>query len=425
MGLNDSAWETLFEKYRILDEIEHKGKFIITASQIKEFREPRLMTKFDHAVNLPALFADHHLSILPISGNSYVISHFKAYHQFDDVAAGMKRVSLPGYIQSMQDNVVSESIALNCAIAAGIIADFLEDDGLLATVSGKMGSGIFDFQIENISGGVPFQFKVNNARIEIDAAYEGVKYLSLFEAKRDLSEDFLVRQLYYPYRTWSSRVTKRVKPVFLIYSNGIFHLYEYRFEDVLNYNSLTLVKQKNYAISADISLREIENILNEVPLVEEPDISFPQANSMARLINLVELLYEKPMTKQEITAEYAFDERQTNYYADAGRYLELIEKGQDDKHNVIFRLSPKGYLLMGLNYKERQLAIATQILKHKVFHETLKICLRCGDMPDSAKIVEIMKRSNLFQVEAESTYARRASTITGWIRWILSLIEAA
>ena len=151
-----------------------------------------------------------------------------------------------------------------------------------------MGSGIFDFQIENISGGVPFQFKVNNARIEIDAAYEGVKYLSLFEAKRDLSEDFLVRQLYYPYRTWSSRVTKHVKPVFLIYSNGIFHLYEYRFEDVLNYNSLTLVKQKNYAISADISLREIENILNEVPLVEEPDISFPQANSMARMINLVE-----------------------------------------------------------------------------------------------------------------------------------------
>lgn len=318
MGLNDSAWETLFEKYRILDEIEHKGKFIITASQIKEFREPRLMTKFDHAVNLPALFADHHLSILPISGNSYVISHFKAYHQFDDVAAGMKRVSLPGYIQSMQDNVVSESIALNCAIAAGIIADFLEDDGLLATVSGKMGSGIFDFQIENISGGVPFQFKVNNARIEIDAAYEGVKYLSLFEAKRDLSEDFLVRQLYYPYRTWSSRVTKRVKPVFLIYSNGIFHLYEYRFEDVLNYNSLTLVKQKNYAISADISLREIENILNEVPLVEEPDISFPQANSMARLINLVELLYEKPMTKQEITAEYAFDERQNKLLCRCG-----------------------------------------------------------------------------------------------------------
>ena len=80
---------------------------------------------------------------------------------------------------------------------------------------------------------------------------------------------------------------------------------------------------------------------------------------------------------------------------------------------------------MGLNYKERQLAIATQILKHKVFHETLKICLRCGDMPDSAKIVEIMKRSNLFQVEAESTYARRASTITGWIRWILSIIEEA
>ena len=53
MGLNDEAWSKLFDKYSILDEIQQKGEYIISANQIKEFREPRLMTKFDHKINLP------------------------------------------------------------------------------------------------------------------------------------------------------------------------------------------------------------------------------------------------------------------------------------------------------------------------------------------------------------------------------------
>lgn len=61
MGLNDTAWQALFEKYDILDEIQRSGQFVISANQIKEFREPRLMTKFDHKVNLPTVFADNGL----------------------------------------------------------------------------------------------------------------------------------------------------------------------------------------------------------------------------------------------------------------------------------------------------------------------------------------------------------------------------
>ena len=48
MGQNDTAWEELFDKYNILFNIEKDGKYLISANQIKEFREPRLMTKFDH-----------------------------------------------------------------------------------------------------------------------------------------------------------------------------------------------------------------------------------------------------------------------------------------------------------------------------------------------------------------------------------------
>jgi len=53
-----------------------------------------------------------------------------------------------------------------------------------------------------------------------------------------------VRQLYYPFRVWESRITKKVKSVFLVFSNGVFYLYQYEFADPKNYNSLCLVKQK-------------------------------------------------------------------------------------------------------------------------------------------------------------------------------------
>lgn len=422
MGLNDTAWESLFDKYHILAKIEQNGQFIISANQIKEFREPRLMTKFDHKINLPNIFTSNNLSILPITRGNYVISSFSAYKEFDEPSQDVQKISIPAHIQSLMPQfLVSEAIALNCANACGILNDFLEDDELVSTVSGRMSSGSFEFSINTALG--TKNIIVSNSQIEIDAAYEGIHYLSLFEAKRDLSDDFLIRQLYYPFRVWSERVTKTVKSIFLIFSNGMFNLYQYQFEDPQNYNSLKLVKQKNYVIVTEICLADIENLLRTVPLVQEPDISFPQADRMSRIINLIELLNEKPMTKQDITSEYAFDERQTNYYTDAGRYLGLIDKTHDEDGNILFHLSTCGHRIMSLEYKERQLALVTQILMHKVFNETLKLHLQYGEMPDKQTIIQTMKRSNLYHVEADSTYLRRSSTVIGWVNWILGIIE--
>lgn len=422
MGLNDSAWEQLFDKYHILDKVSSNGSFTISADQIKVFREPRLMTKFDHKVNLPQIFADNDLAILPITRGDYVISTFNAYKEFEAPSGDVQRVSIPSYIQSLMPQfLVSEAISLNCAHACGILNDFLEDEAIISTVSGRMGSGDFEFNIDTSLGGT--WLSVSNSQIEIDAAYEGIHYLSLFEAKRDLSDDFLVRQLYYPFRVWSNRVTKPIKPVFLIFSNGIFYLYEYQFEIPGNYNSLHLIKQKNYILETEIALSDIESLLCSVRLTQEPDIPFPQANSMARIINLIELLNARPMTKDDITSEYAFDSRQTNYYTDAGRYLGLIDKVRDDEKNIVFQLSPVGRHIMKLSYKERQLAIANQILQHQAFRDTLKLDLQCGEMPDAATIVRIMKEARLYHVGSDSTYYRRSSTIVGWINWILGLVE--
>lgn len=418
MGLNDDAWEELFGKYRILEKIRENGRYEISANAIKAFREPRLMTKFDHQNNLPQLFLENRLAILPISRGDYVISPFSAYEVFAEPSSEMERVHIPAYLQSLMPQfLVSESIALNCANACGILADFLEDAQIVPTVSGRMGSGRFDFKINAIGGAQ--DVTVRNAQIEIDAAYEGVHSLALFEAKRDISHDFLVRQLYYPYRVWSGRVSKQVRPVFLVFTNGVFYLYEYRFCNPKDYNSLRLVKQKNYIIDTGITAQDIAALVRETQPGQEPEIPFPQANSMPRILNLTERLYERPMSKDEITAAYGFDVRQTSYYTDAGRYLGLIERSGAAQ----FRLSEFGRRLMGLDYRLRQLEVARRILKHRVFHEALRIRLQCGIMPDTGAVVRIMKESGLYKVGADSTYFRRASTVTGWLWWILGLID--
>jgi len=424
-GQNDKAWEILFEKYGILQRIESDGKFIISASQIKEYREPRLMAKFDHNINLPQIFAENRLAILPISRGEYVISHFKAYQPFEVLDKSVTQASLPANLQSLDANhIPSEAIAINCALASGMLADFLEEDILCPTVSGRMGSGQFDFSILNSRTKAPVDVSVNNAQIEIDAAFEGIHSLSLLEAKRDLSEDFLVRQLYYPYRVWSSRVTKKVKPVFLVYSNGIFSFYAYEFQNPDSYNSLVLVKHRNYSIEdTAINLSDLQDVAFHAQIVPEPDVSFPQANRFERVINICELLNAQDLSREQITEEYAFDRRQTNYYTDAARYLGLLEKRYEALYKPVYSLSALGKRIMNLNYKQRQLAFCKAILQHHAFKETFNLCMKTGSIPDTPEIVSIMQKSNLYNVESMSTYVRRASTISSWINWMLGLIE--
>lgn len=419
---NDVAWEQLFEQLDIVNQISKEGAFEITAKDINKVREARLMTKFDHKTNLPKIFLDNKLSILPITRGSYVISQFEAYKNFEDINGEINRVNFPEHIVSIDyDNITSEATAINCAYVSGILRDFTEDEALVPTVSGRMSSKTFDFNIQNRVTNNKMPITVINSQIEIDGGYEGIQSLALIEAKNSISSDFLVRQLYYPYRLWSSNIHKQVKPIFLVYSNGIYNLYEYKFEDDNNYNSLYLVKQKNYSIEAgDITLDDIINVYKDIEVIPEPEIPFPQANSFKRIINLCELLYQNNMTKDDITMNYDFDPRQTNYYTDAARYLGVVNKKRE-KGNIEFFLNDEGQAIFKLRYKARQLKFVEMILKHKPFYDAFTKCLNSGEIPSKNEVVRIMESTSVYGISSENTYGRRASSITGWLNWILDL----
>lgn len=421
---NDIAWEKLFEKYDILKNIKKTGIFQIEASKIKEFREPRLMTKFDFRRHLPSLFKKNKLSILPISRGKYVISQFNAYKDFNEPLEKIKHVSFPSYIDSIDyKNITSEAIALNCAFLTSIVSDFMEEEYVQPTVSGRMSSLSFNFNIDSLNNFRTLPIDVKNAQIEIDGGYEGQKSLALIEAKNVISSDFIIRQLYYPFRLWNSQIKKKVRPMFLIYSNGIFRFHEYEFSDPLNYNSIRLVRRKNYMIGTDkISKDDIMNIYKTIKISNEPKIPFPQANSFDRVINLLEELIIRDLSKEDIYLMFDIDPRQADYYGNAARYLNLAEI-YSDEGITMFRLSKVGKKIMELSYKERQLELLRQVLQHKVFYDVFSKTLQKGRIPEKKEIVAIMYNNYIYNVKSHETYERRSGTISRWINWILNLIE--
>ena len=94
---NDIAWEKIFEKHKILSTILKEGPIQISAKKINEFREARLMTKFDHKSQLPNLFAANKLSILPTYRGGYVIGEFETFYEFnkDDVKVSSIEFDIP------------------------------------------------------------------------------------------------------------------------------------------------------------------------------------------------------------------------------------------------------------------------------------------------------------------------------------------
>lgn len=441
LTLNDKAWEKLFVKHDILKSVQTNGAFIISSSIINEFREARLMTKFDHSFQLPYMFAEDKLSLLPISRGEYIISQIDTFAKFNDSSLLIvHEMDAPEEWESLDyKNITSEAIAINCAYVGGLLHDFLGEEVLYPTIDGRMSSTTFSFNVLKNNSKDTLQVSVNNSQVEIDGGYEGYESLSLIEAKNTLAPDFLIRQLYYPYRLWKQKIGKPVRSVFLTYTNGVYHFREYKFADTDLYNSLELVHEKKYRfrekIEVKINIEVLEELVATLPTLEEPEVPFPQADSFERVINLCEVIEsseEEGVTKDELLSNFYFtdqdslDPRQVDYYVNAARYLGFVDKEirqKDEAKVVTYILTEEGNNLFKLSITKRQVAFVKAILSHNVFKKVLAAYLHKGTTPSKSDVVSYMKESALYNVSSNETYSRRASTISSWVDWILSLLE--
>ena len=342
----------------------------------------------------------------------------------------VKKAAIPDYYETIDINDIrSEAGAINVMGISGILDDFLGGENFKQTVSGRMASGKFTFQVNPVRAGAKapetygingYQIAVNNSQVEIDGGFEDRDTFAMIEGKNVVHSNFLIRQLYYPYRLWNGKLAKPVRPVFMVYSNNIFRLLEYEFTDSSCYNSIRLVKEGLYSLEdTDISMQDLREAWERTAVKPEPPVVFIQADSFYKVISLVERLNENPMTGGAIAQLFGFKERQSDYYFNACRYLGLAEK-QTDEDGVKVHITAIGRRLLKLPYRARQLEYVRLILEHPIFHDLFEAALQIGDVPDKEYVAKKMRE---YQVCGENLIVRRSSSVRAWLYWILTLVN--
>lgn len=426
----NEAWKRIIEKYGIIEQIKKNGVFHIKSSQIKEFKEPRLMAKWDSSGSLPEILKTNKINILPDSRSSYVLSDFLLYEEIPELeehVTQMDHVEIPDYESIDINNINSEANAINVLILSGILDDFLQTTPNVSTFNGRMGTGKFDFVV-NCFSNTQKHIEVNNAQCEIDGGFENNESVVIMEAKNVVHEDFHIRQLYYPYRLWKTRVSKPIRLVFSVYSNKIYRLFEYKFNDLNDFSSIELVQTKNYSLQdTSITLEDLiltrQNTLittnDNQDYASKETAPFIQADSLNRVISLLENLYDNPLSTIQISELMQFDIRQADYYFNAGKYLGLFVKKKNDGQKLV-ELTKLGVRIYKMDYKKRQLALVSLILQHQIFADFFDYMIENGEQPTKKSIENKMREYNVCN---EGQISRRASSVNGWLRWIFNLTK--
>lgn len=427
-NITDSKWKEIFSEHGLEAGLQESELVSIGAKTINAYRECRLMTKFDHASTLPKVFGDCGVNILPVSRSEFILGKFNAYMGIDRVAQG------PIYMPMREDlvtlpaepeRITSEQTAIACAYTAGVLADFVqvESGSLVPTLSGRMSSGEFGFHIRGGGARPSHRIQVRNAQMEIDAVFEGPEAIYLVEAKNHDCKDFIARQLYYPYRylCGMSDRGKPVVPVFMKYVNGTYSLYRFRVNALEEYDSMECIGTAAYTfVDQRITTADMDALL-QVPVGGEPEVPFPQADTLPRVEEILGELCksDEPLSIQDIiTLNLDFSPRQADYYINAGKYLGLFQKAGD---RVVYPTS-SGKRIAALPFRERKLEIAKCILSTPVFSECYHEFIQNGCCEFPADCIE----SSLLRYRPElnrTTVGRRAGTVRSWLMWITALVD--
>ena len=151
----------------------------------------------------------------------------------------------------------------------------------------------------------------------------------------------------------------------------------------------------------------------------EPSVPYPQANDLDKVADLVPLVESGLDTKADIAEFFEFDERQGDYYANAGRYLGLLER--EDGRYIVADLGRQFTQTRSISGKSRLLI--EQLLTRPTFRATLELLLQRDLALDAVSNEEIALAIAQFTNLSGTTPGRRASTVRSWLRWILENSE--
>ena len=428
---NEIAWLALEKKYSLLSQIDETGIASLTSTQIKEFRETRLLTKIGERTSLPSFLGNNGLSLLPVSRSKFVIGRFEAFQDLPSFSAVPITKILNSELLSLRLRASSEATSLLAAFDTGIISDFLEDEPIKLSIMGRMGSGDFSFKVN----GYPETLGVKGSQIEIDAGFESPGSITLVEAKSTEVSSFLVRQLYYPYRTWTNkiRLQKQIRSVFVSIVNDKFQIIEYGFEDLNNYSSIFEIKKACYQLQDSLVGTDVVRDSLALPTLGiSKVVPYPQADSIDRIVSLLISVFENEGTisKQDVASIQIFHERQADYYLNASIYLGFLNSPTEELAG--FTLTSAGDNLVESGPEARTKIIVERLLRDPVLRELFEnitdLTVEALDSRSKEIVINaisrMMKEGEIVNLLADTTVDRRAQTMMAWAKWVIEHVSA-
>lgn len=385
----------------------------VTAKQVRQLseREARNMAYMDERSKVPEIFESHSLFILPVSNGRYAIVRGEGYHQLETGSLEFEdyRPSFtPG--TSILDPERSEGSAVSYAWNTGIISHVVGQSSLLLGPPGRFALDPFDFRVDGTA-----ELHQAGAQAEIDGFFYSGYQACLMEFKARECTDFLIRQLYYPYRHWSGRASKyhwnSVRPFFVDFTLDplTFRFFEYEFTDFSDYESIKLVGARGVRVKA--SLRPLRGLL-EVPPEKSLASLTPQADSIERVLRVPFLVAQGQSNSFLLAQNEGFTIRQSSYYRRAAEALALVVRRDGS-----YELTDLGKKFVTSSTVERNELATLQIARIPAIHEILqKLSLGDGESMTRARIARILQ-SHDNRIHG-STVPRRTMTVLAWLRWI-------
>lgn len=250
--MHDISWKKIFDDYNILQHKFFSSPYIISAEQIKKSthsfkktgeKEVRILCKQDCREDRAEVFIRNDLFLLPVKNGAYAIVKGEGYVDIPEITVTARIYNSKLEFKLDTSKVGnSEMQHLDFAYASSLIRTFLGDSSLVLTIRGRKYTPAFSF---NVDGQI---IEVKGVQTEIDAGYEGKEQIALIEAKNSKTNNVIIRQLFYPFRQWSSYTKKKVVTLFFEKVLDWYCLWQFEFRDENDYNSIYLKKSCKYQI---------------------------------------------------------------------------------------------------------------------------------------------------------------------------------
>ena len=381
----------------------------VTAQEIKQFTgktEPRILAKMDTEDDLPALFKRFGVFVLPVDRRTYAIVRGSGYHLTEAIDRAhplVHEATLPlTLIEMAEKGPESEGRYLEHAYNTGLLERFLEIEPLYEYLSGRTTTPRFSIGVGRV------QLEVRGAQIELDRTYVDGGQVIIAEAKIGIPRSFMIRQLYYPFRTFGIQEPNRVvRALFFAYDkqDKTCNLWEYKFKDPMNYESIELVKAARFRFH--IRPPDPEQFETAADLTAV----IPQADDLSKVMELPRQVSLGRSDSRAIAAHFGFTLRQSSYYRQAAEMLGLV-KLTGNKYS----LTSEGQRFVTLTVPDRNRLMTELLFRHPIMQKVLRGLMSHPGTPVTKRdITNIISRESKL---TGTTPPRRAQTILSWFKWV-------